>query len=99
MVLQNGENGENIMNKIPNPNKMKKIKGPQLSAEELHQAKVRITTYLDSDILSHLKTLAKESGGKYQTTLNQILRDYFSGSENGLLNRLTKLEKAVFRAK
>ena len=57
------------MKKIPSPNKMKKINGPRLSASDVDQAKVRITTYLDADVLSHLKTLAKESGGKYQTTL------------------------------
>lgn len=85
------------MKKIPDPNKMKKIHGPSLTARELEHSKIRITTYLDSDILSHLKTLAKCSGGKYQTTLNQILREYFLGEDNGLLKRIGKLERAVFK--
>ena len=39
--------------------------------------KVRITTFIDSDILDSLKDLAKSRGIKYQTALNSILRKYF----------------------
>lgn len=39
--------------------------------------KVRITTFIDGDILESLKDLAKTKGIKYQTALNTILRNYF----------------------
>jgi uncharacterized protein (DUF4415 family) len=88
------------MKKTPDPNKMKRIHRPVLGNHNRHQAKVRITTYLDADLLSNLKTQAQESGGKYQTTLNQILRNYFTESQNNsVFKRLAKLEKSVFRDK
>ena len=37
--------------KIPDPNKMKRVKGPKLSAEQARAAKVRVTTFLDEDVL------------------------------------------------
>ena len=43
---------------------------------EPRRVKVRVTTMLDEDILRNLKKLAKSSGQKYQTLLNQILRAY-----------------------
>ena len=46
-----------------------------------------------------IQQMALESGGKYQTLLNHILRDYLLGEEQGLICRLSKLEKAVFRKK
>ena len=85
------------MIKIPNPKKMKKIKGPSLTKEELGQAKIRITTYLDQEVLETLRELAHESGSKYQTILNQILRDYLFGQKKGLMARISRLEKAVFK--
>lgn len=84
------------MSKIPNPNKFRRIKRPVLSTRELASAKIRITTYLDKDILERLQQMAAESGGKYQTILNQVLRDYLFGTKEGLIARLTRLEKTVF---
>ncbi len=85
------------MKKIPDPNKMKRVRGPVMGKESGLQAKVRITTYLDADVLSHLKTVAKQSGGKYQTTLNQALREYFMDKKGAIEKRIERLEKAVFR--
>jgi uncharacterized protein (DUF4415 family) len=87
------------MKKTPNPHKMKRISGPIFTEDQTRQTKIRITTYLDADLLSNLKTLAQESGGKYQTMLNQVLRDYLMGTKNGVLKRLARLEKSVFRDK
>lgn len=38
--------------------------------------KVRITTMIDSDIYLELHKVAKEKGVKYQTLLNEILREH-----------------------
>ena len=85
------------MSKTPDPNKMKRIKGPVLTQKELERAKVRITTYLDKDILDALRRVATESGGKYQAVLNQVLRQALLGENEGLLMRIEKLEQAVFK--
>lgn len=85
--------------KIPNPYKMKRIKGPVLTEEEFKRAKVRITTYLDDDVLKKLREVADNSASKYQSVLNQILRDYLLEEKTGLLARIEKLEKAVFKKK
>lgn len=83
--------------KIPNPYKMQRIQGPDFSHQDWENTKVRITTHLDGEIVTTLKALAEESGGKYQTLLNQILRDYLFDEKKGILTRLSKLEKAVFK--
>lgn len=87
------------MKKIPDPKKMKRVAGPRLSKKSLAAAKVRITTYLDRNVMEVLRQLAVDSGGKYQTLLNQILRDYLLGEKEGLLARIAKLERAVFKPK
>jgi len=82
--------------KIPDPNKMKKVSGPKMSKYELRGTKVRVTTYLDEDVLNALKELANKSGGKYQTVLNQMLRQILVDEASTIMDRLQKLEKAVF---
>lgn len=76
---------------------MKRVKGPKLSAEQMRQAKVRVTTFLDSDVLEALKETAKKSGTRYQTLLNQLLRASLIGGERTIIERLERLEKAVFK--
>ena len=71
--------------------KMKKTK-----PDEKEPTKVRITTYLDEDILNLLHQMAEDSGGKYQTILNQVLRNQLFGKKEGVLARIERLEKAVF---
>ena len=85
------------MKKIPNPNKMKRIQGPKLTQNELAEAKVRITTYIDKDVLDSLQTRAKKEKSKYQTLLNKILRDFLMNDQNGIEQRLSRLEKAMFK--
>ena len=87
------------MSRIPDPYKMKRIKGPILTKEQFKRAKIRITTYLDDEVLDMLRKLALHSGGKYQSVLNQVLRDYFFGKKKGLVARIERLEKAVFKKK
>ncbi|MFH1830241.1 MAG: BrnA antitoxin family protein [Pseudomonadota bacterium] len=85
--------------KIPDPNKMKRVKGPRLSAEQVHTAKIRVTTFLDEDVLQALKETAQGSGTRYQTLLNQLLRQALIGDTKTILERLEKLEKAVFKSR
>ena len=85
--------------KVPDPNKMKRIKGPKISRAELKGAKIRITTYLDSDVIEALKEAAAGSGGRYQTLLNQILRNSLIGDSSTILERLKKLEDEVYKKK
>ncbi len=85
--------------KIPDPYKMKRIKGFVLTKEQVDKAKIRITTYLDNEVLKELRDLAEKSGSKYQTILNQILRDYLFDEKKGLFARIEKLEETVFKKK
>jgi uncharacterized protein (DUF4415 family) len=87
------------MSKIPDPSKMKRIKGPVLTKKEFDRVKIRITTYLDKDLLETLRKVATESGGKYQAVLNQVLRQALMGETEGLLSRIERLERAVFKTK
>ncbi|MBX2989084.1 MAG: BrnA antitoxin family protein [Bdellovibrionaceae bacterium] len=60
--------------------------------------KVRITTFLDGDILEELKKRAGKQGTKYQTLLNRLLRESLWPSEKEeLTHRLEKLERVVFK--
>lgn len=43
---------------------------------EPRNVKVRITTFIDQDILIDLRKISKTKGQKYQTLLNQILRAF-----------------------
>jgi uncharacterized protein (DUF4415 family) len=99
MVPLNGENGKDTMKRIPDPKKMKRIKGPKISRRDLDRAKVRITTHLDRDVIEEIRAIADDSGSKYQTVLNQILKDYLFGKKEGLVARIARLESAVFSGK
>ena len=58
------------------------------------EIKVRITTFLDLDVLETLKTQAKDLGTGYQTFLNTFLRETLL-KEPGVLTRLKRIEKAI----
>jgi hypothetical protein len=45
--------------------------------------KIRITTFIDEDVLIMLKSYAKKRGSKYQTILNSLLRSFFDKPEKG----------------
>jgi uncharacterized protein (DUF4415 family) len=58
------------------------------------EVKVRITTFLDLDVLEKLKDHAKDLGMGYQTYLNTFLRESIL-NEPGVLTRLKRIEKAI----
>ena len=58
------------------------------------EIKVRITTFLDLDVLNTLKAQAKDLGTGYQTFLNTFLRETLL-KEPGVLTRLKRIEKAI----
>lgn len=86
---------------------MKKKIGEKEALKEINVAlkssrkdnKIRITTMIDGDVLDSLKMKAEEDGVKYQTLLNNILRDVLVEKKKDpikvILARLSKLEKVV----
>jgi uncharacterized protein (DUF4415 family) len=58
------------------------------------EVKVRITTFLDLDVVEKLKANAKDLGMGYQTFLNTFLRESIL-NEPGVLTRLKRIEKAI----
>lgn len=66
-------------------------------------AKVKVTIYLDGDLLLEVRRRAKKSGKKYQTLINASLREQFLGDKTSvdpeefkeLSERVSLLEKAV----
>ena len=47
------------------------------------KVKVRITTFVDEDVLMMLKDYAKKRGNKYQSVLNALLRAFFDKPTRG----------------
>lgn len=66
-------------------------------------SKVRITTFIDLDVIESLKKKAKKQGRGYQTLLNEILREKVMGEKASnemelfqkLINRIERLEERV----
>lgn len=87
------------MKKIPDPKTLKRVKGIHVHPSDLTQVKVRITTYLDHDLIDILKKLAQKKDGKYQTLLNEVLRESLTGQHpyGNLVERIDRLEQQVFR--
>lgn len=56
--------------------------------------KVRITMWIDGDLLEKLKGQAAEVGAGYQTYAQKLLRDSVS-KKNTLEKRVEKIEKAL----
>lgn len=56
--------------------------------------KVRITTFLDEDLLEIIKEEATKQNKKYQSYLNERLREIFMNEES-VETRLHRLEKIV----
>ncbi len=61
---------------------------------EKKEVKIRITTFLDEDLLEKIKTEAKKQNKKYQSYLNERLRELFMDEES-LESRLKRVEKIV----
>ena len=78
--------------------KNKYAKSDGLESSDFSIAKVRITTMVDKDILDWLKREAKKKDGKYQTILNNILRQAKGTNPDRLSDleaRLEELEKKI----
>ncbi len=56
--------------------------------------KVRVTMWMDGDLLMALKKRAEEVGAGYQTLAQKLLRDAVSETES-LAKRLERIEKAL----
>lgn len=54
--------------------------------------KTRITIRLDTDILSHFKSIVNEAGGcSYQTLINNALREYIELGDDAFEKNLKKI--------
>lgn len=62
------------------------------------EVKIRITTFLDQDLLLEIKKNAKLQKKKYQSYINERLREVFF-EEESVESRLMKLENKVFKRK
>lgn len=66
-------------------------------------AKLKVTIYLDGDLLLEVRRQAKKAGKKYQTMINESLRESILGEKSRidleefqqLVDRVSLLEKAV----
>jgi uncharacterized protein (DUF4415 family) len=56
--------------------------------------KIKVTFNLDSDLVNKLKALADETGGKYQTLLNRILREALT-NQMTIVERMRRLEQEI----
>ncbi len=63
---------------------------------DIKNAKVKITLYVDGDVLEKVRSLAKKEQTKYQTLINRILRKTVL-NENLLEDRIRVLEEWVVR--
>ncbi len=76
----------------------KYVKSDGLENSDFSVSKVRITTMIDKDILDWLKLEAEKKDGKYQTILNQILRQAKGKNPDRIAEleaRLSKIEKKI----
>ena len=66
-------------------NKAKYTEAVTLADDEFdsENVKIRITTFVDADILKQLRSYASKNKIKYQTALNSILRSFFEGPKKG----------------
>jgi hypothetical protein len=68
---------------------------------DIQGAKIRVTMMIDYDLVRAYKELAKKKGSKYQTLMNQKLREALvqEDAADSLVERVQKLERQVFRTK
>ncbi len=67
------------------------------------EAKLKVTIYLDGDLLLEVRRQAKKAGKKYQTMINESLRAFFLDQKTKvdpqdfqrLVERVAILEKAL----
>ena len=77
--------------------RFRKIPRPQIFEEReiaLSNAKVNIHIRLDADLVAHFKEKAKREGNKYQSLINQHLRETVF-KERNLEGRLQQIEERL----
>lgn len=63
---------------------------------DVKYAKERISIWIDEDVLDEFRKIAKEDNKKYQTLMNEVLRNYAFAPKNRNIDKiLTKLESAT----
>ena len=78
-------------------NRFRQVPRPRVYREEeisLSNAKVNIHIRLDADVLNYFKEKAKQEGGKYQTLINQHLRESIL-KQRKLEDRLKLIEQRL----
>ena len=60
--------------------------------------KIKVTFNLDNDLVAKLKAMAEETGAKYQTLLNRVLREALS-NQMTVEARMKRLEQEVKKLK
>lgn len=73
-------------------------KKDKLSEDEFNSKNVkeRITIFLDQDVVDEFRKRAKTGGGKYQSLMNEALREFlFGGRISEIEKRLDILEKTA----
>ncbi len=61
--------------------------GKSAAATPERHVRVKVTMNIDGDIVAHFKAWAKHDGRRYQTLMNQVLREYIEGSRPERLAR------------
>lgn len=78
--------------------KIKLTKKNLISTDEFEPkyAKERISIWIDEDVLDEFRKIAKDNDKKYQTLINEVLKNYAFAPKNKNLDKiLTKLESAA----
>lgn len=77
--------------------RFRQVSKPHIYTEQditLSNAKVNIHIRLDADIVSYFKEKAKQEGGRYQSLINQHLRETVL-KERNLESRLQRIEEQL----
>ena len=78
--------------------KIKLSKKDTLDSDEFDPkySKERISIWIDEDVLDEFRKIAKENNKKYQTLINETLRNYAFAPKNKSIEKiLTKIENAT----
>lgn len=86
--------------KKPKINELKENKKETISIRNMAKktTKIKVTFNLDEDVVKKLKNLASDSGSKYQTLLNSILKEALF-SRATYEERISNMEKELSEIK
>ncbi|MGH7966307.1 MAG: BrnA antitoxin family protein [Candidatus Binatia bacterium] len=86
-----------VHTKKKNSSRFRDIRHPYIYKEQdiaLSNVKVNIHIRLDADLVSYFKEKAQQEGGKYQSLINQHLRETVLAKRN-LENRVRQIEERL----